>query len=285
MTQNYADRATLLEALQWHIDHGADALFVDIPADRTAMPAVAQMMPPPVVAQPKAVASNAPLNTAPLGTAPEMAGAAQALEQARVLAKGAQTLEELATAIKNFEGLSIRKTATNMVFADGRGDAPIMVIGEAPAAEEDIQAKPFVGPEGQLLDKILASIGLSRAADDIKNAAYLTNLLNWRPPGGRTPTQAEQQISLEFLHRHIALKRPQYLIFLGGNVAKAALGKTESISRLRGKMHAYQSPSAPDMAAIPALVTYHPEYLLKTPAQKRAVWEDMQFFQAEYQKA
>jgi uracil-DNA glycosylase family 4 len=142
-----------------------------------------------------------------------------------------------------------------------------MLVGEAPGADEDRQGLPFVGVSGQLLDKILACIDLSRTAEDPAKAVYISNILNWRPPGNRTPSDSEVAISLPFIRRHIELVRPKCLILCGGVSAKALLGSGDSISRLRGKFH--------DVMGIPAIATYHPSYLLRTPAQKRAVWADM----------
>ena len=182
-------------------------------------------------------------------------------------------MDELAKEIEAFDGLSIKKTAANMVFADGNPDANVMVIGEAPASDDDRQGKAFMGPAGVLLDRILASIGLDRNAEAAEQGAYLTNMLNWRPPGNRTPSQGEINISLPFIIRHIELAAPKMLILLGGGVGKALLDKELSISKLRGSFH--------DFKGIPTIVTYHPSYLLTTPAQKRSVWKDVLMFDAK----
>lgn len=264
MTDNYAKNLQtqdgLLQALQWHIDHGADEVLVDKPVDRTATPDIAD-----IIAKAAAEAE------------PEIMGAATAIVEAQKLAAACQTLEELKKAIMDFEGLSIKNTATNVVFADGDSKAPIMLIGDAPEAEEDIQGKPFVGEAGQLLDKILMSIGLSRDSQDINASVYISNVINWRPPGNRTPSQAEQSISLAFIERHIALAQPKMLIFCGGVAAKTLLKRSDTISKLRGSFHDYPVGDT----VIPAMATYHPTYLLKTPSQKKAVWADMQMFQAK----
>jgi DNA polymerase len=158
-----------------------------------------------------------------------------------------------------------------------------MIVGEAPGADEDRIGKPFVGVSGQLLDRILACIGLARTAEDPADAVYISNILNWRPPGNRTPTDAEVDISRPFIERHIALVKPRLLVFAGGVSAKGLLNSTDSISKMRGKWHDYR-PATPgiadDGAPIPALATYHPAYLLRTPSQKKAVWADMLTVQA-----
>ena len=197
---------------------------------------------------------------------------ADIIQQAEELAKNAQNLEDLKAAIQGFDGLSVKKTATQIVFADGNPNAKIMVVGEAPGADEDRQGKPFVGVSGQLLDKIFACIGLARDAEDAGKAIYISNILNWRPPGNRTPTAEEMTIAHPFIKRHIELIKPQYLILCGGVAAQTLLQSSESISRLRGRVH--------EMAGgVKAIATYHPAFLLRTPLQKKKVWEDMLLLQ------
>ncbi|NCO02603.1 MAG: uracil-DNA glycosylase [Alphaproteobacteria bacterium] len=262
--------ASLSAALQWYIDHGVDEALGDVPINRTVFLAPQ----PPASLDTPNHKNSAPVTSVMKQTSAEpMIGAAQAIEQAQKIAHECQSLETLKAAIAAFDGLSIKKTATQLVFADGNPQSSMMVIGEAPATEDDRQGRPFLGPEGQLMDKILGSIGLSRGAEDPDNAAYLTNILNWRPPGNRTPSQAELDIALPFLKRHIALASPKIIILCGGLVAKALLDKSESISKLRGTFHDYEG--------IPTIVTYHPAYLLQTPAQKRAVWADMLMIKAK----
>lgn len=256
----FTERTALIHALQWHIDAGADEVLADAPVDATAMPALADL---PVLADLPPARNTAIPARAPAATE----GTAAAVAEARKLAAAAQSLDELRAAIAGFDGLGLRKTATNLVFADGNPAAAVMLVGEAPGADEDRQGKPFVGVSGQLLDRILGCIGLDRAASDPLQSLYISNILNWRPPGNRTPTDAEVDISRPFILRHIELVRPRVLIFCGGVAAKGLLQSTESISRLRGKWH--------DFNGVPALATYHPSYLLRTPAQKKAVWADM----------
>ncbi len=279
-TNNEADRPeeywAMMHALQWYIDNGVDEALLDEPIDRTAVPTLADAM---------NVVPKRPMPIAPTATGGDegaMApiGSAEAIVEARKLAAGCNSLDELKAAIQGFDGLSVKKTATNLVFSDGDPQSHVMLIGEAPDAEDDVAGKPFAGASGQLLDKIMASIGLSRNSETPEHGVYLTNMLNWRPPGNRTPTQSEMSISLAFIERHIALVQPKYIILCGGVAAKTLLGSSETISKLRGKFHDYDV-SKDGAVKIPALTTYHPAYLLKTPAQKKAVWADMLLFKSK----
>lgn len=175
-------------------------------------------------------------------------------------------LEDLRTYIESFEGCDLKKTAKNTVFADGNPSAKIMFIGEAPGHEEDRQGKPFVGASGILLDKMLAAIGLSRAEN-----AYISNILPWQPPQNRTPESAEIALCLPFIERHIELINPEIIVFLGGTSAKTLLNIDTGIMRLRGQWKTYTSPADKNFNTI---ATFHPAFLLRTPAQKRAAWQD-----------
>lgn len=274
MTENYAnflqEQAITLEALQWYIDNGVDEAIMDIPVDRTVVPDIKETL------AKLPVAKKTPVELANTGHDTLM-GTHEAIMEAVKLAEASQNLDELKNSITKFDGLSIKQTAKNMVFADGNPQSPIMLIGEAPSADDDLQGKAFCGQEGQLLDKILACIDLGRDVPDIKQSVYLTNVLNWRPPGNRTPTQGEMDISRAFIERHIALVQPKMLIICGGGAAKTLLKSSETISKLRGKFHNYDMGSA----QIPTIVTYHPVYLINTPLQKKAVWADMLMFQAK----
>ena len=191
---------------------------------------------------------------------------------ARELVMKADTLDALRTAIEGFHGCPLRNTARNTVFARGNPAAKIMMIGEAPGRDEDMEGLPFVGPAGHLLDRIFASIGL--APDQL----YITNVINWRPPGNRSPTQDEIATCLPFIERHIALIKPDILVLGGGIAAQSLLGASESITKLRGHWADYALRDAagePTGATIPALPTFHPAYLLRRPTEKRFVWQDM----------
>ncbi|PZR15238.1 MAG: uracil-DNA glycosylase [Azospirillum brasilense] len=182
------------------------------------------------------------------------------------LAAGADSLEALKAAMERFDA-SLRDTATNIVFSDGVAESGLMLIGEAPGADEDRLGKPFVGVSGRLLDRMVASIGLDRARN-----FYLTNILCWRPPGNRTPTDAEVSLFLPFARRHIALARPRHVVLLGGTAAKALLGAREGITRLRGRWHRLEIEG---LGTVPALATLHPAYLLRQPSAKRESWQDL----------
>ncbi|NBC34033.1 MAG: uracil-DNA glycosylase, partial [Alphaproteobacteria bacterium] len=186
---------------------------------------------------------------------------------ARAAAAAAMDLPALRAAVEAFEGCGLKATATTTVFCDGNPEAGLMVIGEAPGAEEDRQGKPFVGPAGQLLDRMLAAIGLDRST------AYISNVLFWRPPGNRQPNPAELAACLPFVHRHIVLKRPRVLVLAGGTAAKTLFDTTEGIMRLRGRWRDFDLPGLE--APIPTVATFHPAFLLRQPAMKREVWRDL----------
>jgi len=247
-------------ALQFYVDHGVDEALSDEAVNHLVPVAVA-----PIVAASMTVAApSAP--TAPMQAPPP---------PSQDLTAEITTLDELKALLTNFDGLAIKKTATHMIFADGNPEARVMVIGEAPETEDDRKGTPFIGPSGQLLDKILACIDLDRAHEQAASAAYLTNILNWRPPGGRSPTPIEVQTCLPFIERHIALVQPKLLILCGGVAGKALLNSSESISKMRGKIHDYVPQTIKDQSPIPAIVTYHPSHLLQNPAQKKSVWQDI----------
>ncbi|MBM3602652.1 MAG: uracil-DNA glycosylase [Alphaproteobacteria bacterium] len=179
-------------------------------------------------------------------------------------------LAGLRDAVEAYEDCGLKTFATNTVFADGNPNAPIMLIGEAPGAEEDRLGKPFVGQSGQLLDKMLASIAVDR------QNAYISNVLFWRPPGNRPPTDREIAQCLPFVEKHIALVAPKLLVLVGGIAVKAILQRKEGITRLRGQWHDYRNPAFGDnQPSIRVLATYHPAFLMRSPANKREAWLDM----------
>ena len=195
------------------------------------------------------------------------AAGGRAVADARALAQSCQSLETLAEALKDFDGCPLKETSINLCFADGNPEAKVMLIGEAPGAQEDRQGKPFVGPSGQLLDRMLGTIGLDRTK------VYITNVIYWRPPGNRSPTAAEIAICQPFLERQIELIQPEFLVFVGGIAARALLGRSEGVTKLRGRPFVYKEPAGG--REIPALVMFHPAYLLRQPAQKRFSWRDL----------
>lgn len=176
-------------------------------------------------------------------------------------------LRDLKITLANFEGSSLKKTAINMVFSDGNPDAKVMVVGEAPGADEDRQGKPFVGQSGQLLRRILSFIGLT--IDHV----YITNVLPYRPPGNRQPTPQEIQMFLPFLQKHIALIKPKCLLLVGGTACKALLEGQDGITKIRGTWIDLVVPGLDH--SVKAMATYHPAYLLRSPLRKKDVWKDM----------
>lgn len=189
----------------------------------------------------------------------------QAAETARAVAARCRTLDELRDALAAFEGCALRNTAKNLVFADGNPKARVMLVGEAPGKDEDIQGLPFVGVSGKLLDRMLASIGLDRTS------VYIANTLPWRPPGNRPPTAIEQAICMPFIERQIELSAAEILVLVGGVSAKLMLAADTGIMRLRGRWSTYKTQTR-EMPALPIL---HPAYLLRQPAQKRLAWRDL----------
>ncbi len=182
----------------------------------------------------------------------------------------ATSLSQLQAEVEAFTGCGLKQTAMNFVFADGTAEADLMVIGDAPAEDDDRQGKPFMGAHGALLTKMLAAIGLDR------DKVYLTNMVFWRPPGGRAPTQEEVDACLPFVHKHIALVQPKLIVCLGGVVAKNLLHKKESFSKVRGKWFDYKTPLGGETTeSIPCLPTHPPAYLLRLPISKRQAWKDL----------
>jgi uracil-DNA glycosylase family 4 len=252
----------LSELLRWYVAMGIDEAIGDTPQDRLAPPAPRRSevslsaAPSPAVSVPAAIGSGA--------------------ATARKLAEAAATLGELEAAIASFDGCALRRTATHTVFADGTPHAPVMIIGEAPGADEDRIGRPFVGRSGQLLDRMLATIGLERQRN-----VYITNVLFWRPPGNRKPTDDEIAACLPFVWRHIALNAPQLVVLCGGTATSALLGRREGITRLRGRWFDLVVPGLGH--AIHTLTTYHPSFLLRAPVRKSESWHDFLELQSKIQ--
>jgi DNA polymerase len=261
-------REDLESLLRWYVDQGIDESIGEEAVDRFAAPAP-QAAAPPI--QQQAPAAPTPIRPAPATPVPLRGPvpieSPQLVEDARALAQRCNSVEELEAAVRAFEGCALKRTAKNTVFADGVVGSPVMIVGEAPGADEDRLGKPFVGVSGQLMDRMFEAIGMSRERD-----LYITNILFWRPPGNRTPTLAEQAICMAFTRRHIELAHPKVLVLAGGTAAKSVLDTTEGIMRLRGK---WTSLSLDDGSAVPTLPTFHPAYLLRTPASKRQSWSDL----------
>jgi len=182
------------------------------------------------------------------------------------LAKTATTLDELAAALESFEGCGLKKTAKSTVFSDGVSSARIMLVGEAPGQDEDRTGKPFVGRSGQLLDAMMATIGLSRASN-----LYIANVIPWRPPGNRAPSVDELETCKPFILRQIELVAPEIIVLVGGTSAKTLLNTETGITRLRGKWQTLEIGGRD----IPALPFFHPAYVLRRPETKIDVWADL----------
>lgn len=236
---------------------GVDAMLLDAPEDR--IEAGRFVPPPPPMRRGTAMTARARPGQPDLGVA---------VADARVKAAQAQDLTELAAAIAAFEGCPLRfeGAARQAVVYRGRADAPLLVVGEGPGAEEDLQGLPFVGRAGQLLDRMLAAAGLTERV-------FITNTVFWRPPGNRTPTAAEQMACRPFLERAIALVRPRMLLLVGGAAAKSMLDREEGILSLRGRWFDWRS--ADGAVELPAMATLHPAFLLRQPAAKKRAWSDL----------
>lgn len=253
MMPNQPDPQTLLAALAWQMELGADEAISEIPQDRFRPPVDSAQQLAPIVSQ----------VAAPASTVEPAAKSAPTHD----LAAAATDLEQLRAAMAGFEGCALKKGARNLVFSDGRAGARVMIVGEAPGREEDIQGKPFVGRSGQLLDRMFEAIGLSRTSEDVATALYITNTLPWRPPQNRDPSSDEISIMMPFLRRHIALAAPEVLVTMGNAASKSLLGTSTGITRLRGQWHALDD--------IPLLPMFHPAALLRDPLKKRLAWSDL----------
>ncbi|MEM8988571.1 MAG: uracil-DNA glycosylase [Pseudomonadota bacterium] len=247
----------------WHALAGVEDLIGPEPTGAYALSAAAAKAPPK--------AKPTPQRTGAAPAAALITGD-EAAQQAAVAAAACTTTEELFAAIAAFDGCSLKQGARNTVICDGVPGADLMVVGEAPGKDEDRIGKPFVGRAGKLLDKMLAAIGRARETD-----VFISNVIFWRPPGNRTPTEAERAICLPFIERLIDLNRPKVLIFAGGVSAKTLLRTETGIMRLRGAWRDYETPGG---LTIPAMPLYHPAFLLRQPAQKKAAWRDLLAVQA-----
>jgi uracil-DNA glycosylase family 4 len=249
-------REALRQLLRWYADMGVDLAVDETPHDRFAESQGPQTAAPSVVNPPRAVVASAPAR---------MAAPLPRIEDLVQEAARAETLEDLRAQLLAFEGCGLKATATQLVFADGNPEADIMLVGEAPGADEDRIGRPFVGRAGQLLDKMLATIGLDRTQ------VYIANVVPWRPPGNRTPTPIETGACLPFTRRQIELVAPKILICLGAPSMQTLLGIKEGIMRSRGRWVDYNRGGA----IIPAMAILHPAYLLRQPSHKKFAWQDL----------
>ena len=255
------DRApTVHELLAFYLEAGVDCALMDEPVNRIS---------DETIAAPRDQPKSSPLRTTPAALPPVRAEAAPApevaIQSAREAARTAPSLEVLRAMLEQFDGCALKSTATRLVFADGNPQARIMFVGEAPGREEDIEGLPFVGRSGQLLNRMIAAIGLNRGN------VYIANVIPWRPPGNRTPTPQETQVCLPFIQRQIELVNPDVLVTLGNPSTQTLLSTREGIMKTRGRWFDYDTGSR----TIRALPTFHPAYLLRSPSYKRLAWQDL----------
>ena len=248
------DAAEALDALRWWATSGIEVMFEERPRNRFEERAAPREPAVGPTAVAPAAAESAP-------AAPDAAA-----RTAAEWAAAASTLEALRAAMERFEGCALKRTATQLVFADGAPGGPLMIVGEAPGGEEDRIGRPFVGRAGRLLDLMLAAIGLDR------RQVYIANVVPWRPPGNRTPTSQETAICLPFIRRQIELCAPRFLVTMGNPSTQTLLRVREGITRARGIWRPYEIAAG---RTIPALPTLHPAYLLRSPAAKRWSWLDL----------
>jgi DNA polymerase len=262
--------------LNWYVDAGITVAVGDVPhslyANNVAEDDVRSMISPPEIVLKAPLSNLTQVSPSQILDANPMKKLIPST--GNLLAQQCQTLDDLRQALQEYNDCPLKFTATNLVFSDGNPNAKVMVIGEAPGAEEDIQGKPFVGLSGQLLDRMFATIGLSRQSN-----LYIANISPWRPPANRQPTSQEIAQCLPFVQRHIELINPQVLILVGGVSAKAVLNTNEGIMRLRGSWQNYTSPGL--AAPIKCIATFHPAFLLRSPGQKAQVWQDLLLIQQE----
>jgi len=253
-----------LAALAWQVELGADEAILDAPINRYEAVVEAP--------KPAAAAAAMPKKAPPVGrvVVPEIDVAAVAQQAANV-----PDLAALHTALAGFEHCELKRGARNCVFADGNPKARVMVIGGTPGREEDITGKPFVGREGQLLDRMFDAIGMGREQEDVSKALYVTKVVPWRPPQNRDPLPEEIAMLLPFLERHVQLIDPKVIVLMG-NVPCQALLAQKSVTRLRGTWA--------EALGRPVMPMFAPEYLLRNPRSKREVWADLLSLQAKLRK-
>jgi uracil-DNA glycosylase len=255
-----ASQDTIHQLMRWYVDAGVDESITDSPVDRFAEEVLLK-------AEKQAAQSNpAPVNT-PAKVSSVPVGAEEAMHDAVHLAATANTVDELQAVIEGFEGCPLKKSATNLVFLDGNKDSRILLIGGAPGTDEDRQGIPFSGQNGVLFDQMIGSIGLDRSK------ILLSSVVFWRPPGNRTPTQAEISVCMPFVERLIEIVDPHVLIAVGENAARVLLAQKQAIGRLRGKWHDYSLPGLP--RPIDLMAINGPRVLLNSPIQKREAWQDL----------
>lgn len=252
-----------IELLKWYYEMGVDEAISDVP-HTNFLASDSTPQPPVVITNPVTTL----VNIMPRIASKPLAVPEEIIAQARIIAESCNTLAELKQAVEAFEGCALKRTATSTVFSDGNPNAEIMLIGEAPGANEDVQGIPFCGDSGKLLDVMLGSVGIMRTTN-----LYISNCLFWRPPGNRAPSPEELAICLPFVERHIAIVRPKILILAGATAVWDLLQLKEGITKLRGREHQYINRYI--KAPIPVSIIFHPSYLLRQPSQKKQLWFDL----------
>ncbi len=264
ITISQTDAAALLA---WYAEMGVDTALEEHPVDHFAPPPAVPVAAAPVAAPEPSPSyeRNLPPPRTLIAPAERPAAPDEAERAAKSAAAAATTLDELRAALAAFDGCGLKKTATQLVFADGNPEGRVMLVGEAPGRDEDIQGLPFVGRSGQLLDRMLAAIGLDRSK------VYIANVVPWRPPGNRTPTPQETAACRPFISRQIELADPDFLICLGAPSAAELMNNTQGILKFRGQWKEFHTGTR----TIRAMATLHPAYLLRQPLQKRLAWRDL----------
>lgn len=262
------DWQAALAALAWQLDCGVDEVVGNGPLDRYDLPEPAPKAVSPAVAAPRG--APAPVSASPAAVVPT-AAVPDAVALARASAARAATLDDLRAAITDFDHCELKRGARSTVFADGNPAARVLVLGEAPGGDEDREGRPFVGRAGQLLDRMFAAIGLSRQSPDAQSALYITNVMPWRPPGNRDPSEEEIAMMRPFVERHIALAAPDLIVVMGNTPLYALTGR-RGIMRARGQWE--------QALGRPLMPMTHPAYLLRNPAAKREAWADLLALQA-----
>ena len=268
MQDHSSDRDALQAILDFHVEAGVDLALDETPHNRFAEPKAESATAPAKASEPQRGPAPAPAAPAPRSLPRAAASAPEEVASlAREQARHARSLEELEAILAGFEGCALKVSAKNLAFADGNPEGRVMLVGEAPGADEDRIGKPFMGRSGQLLDRMLAAVGLDRTQ------VYVANIVPWRPPGNRTPTPQEIAICKPFIARQIELAGPEFLLCLGGPATQNLLGVKDGILRTRGRWFPYRTEDGREIRALPTL---HPAYLLRQPLQKRLGWRDFQ---------
>ena len=275
-------RDEAIAAIEWLVEMGADEVVGDEPVNRLAPESSSRQhsssrsdpsrrKPGPILPRDDSPGISPSPAMGPGFRRDDGPRGGNAVDDAKAIAAACQSLDDIVAALSRFDACPLKRTATNLALCDGNPLAHVMCIGEAPGRDEDLQGKPFVGRSGQLLDRMLEAAGLSRSAEDPAQAVFITNVIFWRPPGNRTPTEQETLMCLPFLHRTIEVLRPRFILCLGATPTQRLTGRTDGILKLRGKWFDFDLGDR----KVPLLPTLHPAYLLRQPTNKRLAWRDL----------